>query len=122
MKNLHLEKFGLAGSLFALMCCLGFGPLIAIVSAVGAGFIINDAILAPLLFFFLLLGAVGLVITRRRHRRWSPLAVHLASATAVVIFTFVLYVPAMIWIGVLGLLAAIFLDFMLGERAVRPGP
>lgn len=80
MKNLHLNKVGLAGSLFALMCCLGFGPLIALLSAIGAGFVVRDAVLAPLLVAFLMLGGIGLGVTFRHHRRIGPLLAHTSGA------------------------------------------
>ena len=64
-----LKSIGFTGSLFSLLCCLGFGPLIAFLSAIGAGFLINDAILAPLLIVFLVLGGVGLGLsTSQAHR------------------------------------------------------
>lgn len=61
MKNLHLDKLGLAGSRFVLLCCPGFGPLIALLSAIGAGFLVHDAVLAALLVVFLATGGIGLI-------------------------------------------------------------
>ncbi|MBE7487045.1 MerC domain-containing protein [bacterium] len=115
--KLHLQGIGFAGSLFSLLCCLGFGPLIAILSAIGAGFLINDAVLAPLLILFLVIGGVGLGLTYRRHRHFGPLAVHLASAVAVVVFTFMLFVQPIVWLGIVGLLVASTWDFVLAKRA-----
>lgn len=37
-----------AGSLLALLCYLGFGLLILLLSVIGAGFPVNDAVLASL--------------------------------------------------------------------------
>lgn len=45
----HLDKVGIGGSLFAALCCLGFPALLSILSAVGLGFFIHDAILRGLL-------------------------------------------------------------------------
>lgn len=114
--NLHLKKVGMAGSLFTLLCCLGFGPLIALLSAIGAGFLVNDAVLAPLLVAFLVIGGIGIGVTYRRHRRIGPLLVHIAGAVAVFMFTFVLFVTPLVWLGVAGLLAASLWDFALGRR------
>lgn len=114
--KLHLQGIGFAGSLFSLLCCLGFGPLIAVLSAIGAGFLINDAVLAPLLILFLVIGGVGLGLTYRRHRRFGPLTVHLSSAVAVVVFTFILFVSPLVWLGIAGLLAASVWDFVLAKR------
>lgn len=114
--NLHLKKVGMAGSLFTLLCCLGFGPLIALLSAIGAGFLVNDAVLAPLLVAFLVIGGIGIGVTYRRHRRIGPLLVHIAGAVAVFMFTFVLFVTPLVWLGVAGLLAASLWDFALGRQ------
>lgn len=114
--NLHLKKVGLAGSLFTLLCCLGFGPLIALLSAIGAGFLVNDMVLAPLLVVFLVIGGIGIGVTYRRHRRIGPLLVHIAGAVAVFVFTFVLLFAPLVWLGLAGLIAASFWDFVLGKR------
>ena len=115
--SLHLKKVGLAGSLFALLCYLGFGPLIALLSAIGAGFLVNDAVLAPLLVVFLVIGGIGLGVTYRRHRRIGPVVIHIAGAVAVFFFTFVLFVTPLVWLGVAGLIAASLWDFVLGKQA-----
>jgi mercuric ion transport protein len=49
----NLDKIGIAGSIFAALCCLGVPALLSIVSAIGLGFIVRDAILIPLLVVFL---------------------------------------------------------------------
>lgn len=58
----HLDKIGVGGSLFAALCCLGFPALLAILSAVGLGFLVNDAVLIPLLVLFLLVTLWGLYL------------------------------------------------------------
>lgn len=113
----HLNKVGLAGSFFTLLCCLGFGPLIALLSALGAGFLINDAVLAPLLIVFLVIGGIGLGLTYRRHRHKGPLLVHLSGGAAVFEFTFVAFVAPLVWLGITGLVAASVWDFVIGRRA-----
>lgn len=117
VRNFHLEKVGLIGSLITLACCLGFGPLLALLSAIGAGFLIHDAILAPLLVLFLLLGAIGLWPGRRTHGRVAPLVTHGASAAAIVVFTFVVYVQPFIWLGIAGLIGASVWDLLLRRQA-----
>jgi len=41
----HLDKIGLGGSLIAALCCLGIPAVLAVVSGVGLGFLIDDATL-----------------------------------------------------------------------------
>jgi mercuric ion transport protein len=114
--TLHLNKIGLAGSLFALMCCLGFGPLIALLSAIGAGFLVHDAVLAPLLVVFLVIGGIGVGITYRRHQKAGPLLINFMSSIAIFIFTFVVFFAPLIWLGIAGLVTASVWDFVLGKQ------
>ena len=57
----NLDKIGVLGSVFTALCCLGLPALLTILSAVGLGFLINDAILLPLLVIFLAITVVGLI-------------------------------------------------------------
>ncbi|MGC8492778.1 MAG: MerC domain-containing protein [Syntrophobacteraceae bacterium] len=116
MKNWHLDKVGVVGSLLALLCCLGFGPLIALLSAIGAGFMVHDAVLAPLLVVFLVIGGIGLGVTYRRHRAIGPLVVYTSSATAILISNFVSFVAPLVWLGIFGLIAASVWDYFSGKR------
>ena len=66
----HLSKIGATGSLFssfvsslfAVACCLGPPALLPIFSAIGLGFLINDAVLQPMMIFFLLVSLFGLIL------------------------------------------------------------
>ncbi len=111
----------MVGSIITILCCIGFGPVLAALSATGAGFLVNDKILAPPLVAFLLLGATGLFLSFRRHHRWPALILHLASSAVVFIFTFVVYHQLLIWLGVLGLVAAAVCDFLLRRHSPAKG-
>ena len=86
----HLDKIGVGGSLFAALCCLGFPALLSILTAIGLGFLIHNAILIPLLVVFLALTLWGLYNGMRRHGRRQALGVG-------VIASMVLF--ASIWFG-----------------------
>lgn len=75
---------GLLGSGFALLCCAGVAPALGLLSAIGLGFLINDAVLIP--FFLLVLGvtAWGLWQGRRCHGRRSALLLGLGAAALTV--------------------------------------
>jgi mercuric ion transport protein len=115
----HLDKIGVGGSLFAALCCLGFPALISILSAVGLGFLINDAILIPLLAVFLLAMLSGLWLGMRHHR--SPWALLLGAASAVATFVFVVVATSKLLaaIGIAGLIVASVLNVWLRGRQLR---
>jgi len=117
VSKLHLEKIGFGGSILALACCLGFAPIIALLSALGAAFVVNDAVLAPLLIVFLTLGAVGLAWSLTYHHRPYALILHLAAAGTVYYFTFYRFAQPLIWLGVSGLLAGSALEFIFKRHA-----
>lgn len=63
---------GLAGSTFALLCCAGVAPVLGLVSAIGLGFLINDAVLIPLLILGLAVTMWGIWQGRRCHGENRP--------------------------------------------------
>lgn len=76
----HLDKIGVGGSIFAALCCLGFPALIAFLGAIGLGFLMNDAILIPLLVVFLAATLWGLYLGKAHHHKWSAFALGVLGA------------------------------------------
>jgi mercuric ion transport protein len=87
----YTDKVGVVGSIFAALCCLGFPALLSILSAIGLGFLINDAVLLPLLIIFLLMTLIGLVLGMREHHRASAFVIGIISAAGVFIFIFIAF-------------------------------
>ena len=103
----HLDKIGVGGSLFAvLLCCLGFPALVAILSAIGLGFLINDDILWPLMIVFLLLAILGLVLGMRHHGSPWALIVGILSALTLYVFIYVSFNQVIAGLGIAGLVIA----------------
>jgi mercuric ion transport protein len=75
---------GVLGSGFALLCCAGAAPVLGLLSAIGLGFLINDAVLIPLLLLALGVTGWGLRQGRRCHGRHSALLVGLVGAAVTV--------------------------------------
>ena len=115
----HLDKIGAGGSLFAALCCLGFPALVSILSAIGLGFLINDAVLIPLLIAFLVVALVGLALGLRHHRR--PWALVLGAASAILTFVAVGIRPSglLAGIGIAGLVVASLLNVWLRSEQLR---
>lgn len=117
-----VDRIGVGGSLIAALCCLGFPAILSIVSAIGLGFIINDAILIPLLAIFLVITLIGLYLGIRHHGGW--VAVILGIVSAIFTFGFIVFIlnKALALIGVAGLVAASLLNVWLRMlRAKRTG-
>lgn len=83
---------GSLGSIFASLCCLGFAPLLAALTAAGLGFAISDAILIPLLAVFLGITLWGLKNSRAKHGINTPFYVGTAGAVAALAGVFV-FIP-----------------------------
>lgn len=79
---------GLLGSGFALLCCAGAAPVLGLLSAIGLGFLIHDAVLIPLLIVALGVTALGLRHGGRCHRRVAPLVVGVGGGAVAVVGLF----------------------------------
>ena len=101
---------GTLGAVFASLCCLGFAPLLAALSAAGLGFVISDAVLIPLLALFLGITLWGLHGARRRHGNSAPFYLGAAGAVAALAGVFV-YLPVHV-IGLLTLVGASVWDIV----------
>jgi len=112
----HLDKIGIGGSIFAALCCLGFPALLSILSAIGLGFFINDAILLPLLIIFLIITVSGLALGMRRHQKPHALILGIISATALFLFIFVRYNMVLAYISIIGLIAASIFNVFLNMK------
>jgi len=73
---------GLA-ALFTTLCCLGFPALVGFLSALGAGFLLNDRYLEPLLAGTLLLSLVIAGLHLRRHHQSGPFLLSFVAAGSV---------------------------------------
>ena len=74
-----------AGAAFAAACCAGAGWALAALTAIGAGFLINDAVLIPLFVALLGLSLWLLFRSARRHGNLRPFHVAGVGALAALI-------------------------------------
>jgi len=109
-----LQSLGFLGSLFAAACCLGVSFVISGLTAIGAGFLIRDRYLLPILAAFLVVSIVGTALSMRRHGRKTPLIVSIAGAA--VTFGGIFLWPPVAYVGIALLLLASILDLL----AARP--
>ncbi len=113
---MHAGKWGPIGSIFAALCCLGFAPALAALSAVGLGFLINDLMLIPLLVLFL--GATIWGLHRDRARHQTPGPEYLAWAASVLTVGGLWISGAVVGAG-LTLLVAVSVWNVLALRSMR---
>jgi hypothetical protein len=70
-------------ALVTTLCCLGFPALVGLLSALGAGFLLNDRYLEPLLAATLLLTLLIAGLHLRRHHQPGPVLLSLVAAASV---------------------------------------
>lgn len=76
---------GVAGSALALLCCAGVAPVLGLVSAIGLGFLLKDAVLLPLLVLGLAVTLWGIRRGRHCHGRAAPWALGWAGCALTVV-------------------------------------
>lgn len=102
---------GPIGSVLTGACCLGFAPFIAGLSAIGAGFLVNDLVLIPLFVVFLGITLWALWASRKRHERSGPF--FLGTGGAVVAFAALWVFAPVSYAGLAALVAASVWDVVL---------
>lgn len=112
----HTDKVGVAGALFAALCCLGFPALLSILGAIGLGFLINDAILLPLLAVFLIVTLSGLYLGVRHHSSWLAFGLGVLSAVMTFVFIVIAFNRLLAAVGIAGLIVASILNVWLRMR------
>ena len=95
---------GCTGSVLSGACCLGFAPLLAGLSAIGAGLLINDAFLIPLFVAFLAYTVWVLWSSRKNHGRTGPF--YLGAGAAVVAFVALWFLAPLSYAAMAVLIAA----------------
>lgn len=115
----HLDKIGIAGATFTALCCLGIPAVLSLVAALGLGFLVNDAVLAPLLLISIAVVAWGLIAGWRRHRNSSALIVGIIAGLMLFGSAFLFRSRALAYLSIAGLIAASVLN-VLSARRVHP--
>src|SRR5712691_5846730 len=102
----HIDKAGILGATFAALCCLGISAVLSVVTAIGLGFLIRDAVLLPLLIVSLLVALWGLLSGWKRHRRPAALATGAVGAVLLLVFSYLHPSRPLAFIGIAALVAA----------------
>ena len=103
-------------TLFTTACCIGLPAVVSLATALGAGFLLTDRYLQPLLTTLVLVTIAAGALTYRRHRNLAPLLVTVLSADAIYWFIYRDYRVQIVWVAALALIAAQVWD-VLAVRA-----
>lgn len=117
-----LDIVGAVGAILAALCCLGVAAVVSLAASLGLAFLIDDAVLLPLLLLFLLVDWTGLYLGRRRHGRLSPLVAGVLAGAALPLFAFFVPVRAAAYAAIAGLIAASVLNAAYARRGRRGTP
>lgn len=117
MSELLKQMGSTLGAVFAAACCAGAGWALAALTAVGAGFLINDAVLIPLFVALLGLSLWLLFRSARAHRNLHP--VYLAAAGALSALIGLWTSTIVLFAGLALMVASSFWDY-LGARNALP--
>lgn len=106
----HVDKFGILGAAFAALCCLGISAVLSVVTAIGLGFLIRDAVLLPLLIVSLLAALWGLFSGWKRHHKAAALTIGIAGAAVLFVFAYIHPSRPLAFVGIAALVAASILN------------
>lgn len=107
---------GVVGAVLAALCCAGTPIVVSVITAVGLGFLRNDAILWPLMLASLAIALWGFWRGRLMHHESLPLLIAVAGAISMacgVIFVHGPVARPMIYVGAAMLLAATLWNTLL---------
>ena len=101
-----LPTVSAVGALFTTACCIGVPAAVAITSAVGAGFLLQDRYLQPLLIVTLLVTIAASALTFSRHHNPVPLIITTLSALVLYWFIYHDYRVPVVWVGIAAMVTA----------------
>ena len=116
MKELLKQWSSVIGAGFAAACCLGVAAVVSALTAIGAGFLIRDAILIPLYLALLGLSVWLLYRSARSHEDLRPF--WLGALSALVAFAGIWIATALVYAALAILAASSVWDFLNARRAL----
>jgi uncharacterized membrane protein HdeD (DUF308 family) len=107
-------------------CPVCLAAYAGVLSTLGLGLVLTESVLAPLIVAFLFVGIASVARTTRSHRRAGPLSMIVAGSGAVVAGRLVWNAPAVLYVGIVLVIAASLWNLWLKRPArrsvVRHGP
>lgn len=114
MSDLVKQLASTLGAAFAAACCLGLTAVVSAITAVGAGFLIRDAVLIPLYVALLALSLWLLYRSAKAHGVLGPFWIGLAGAALAFVALWIN--PVLVYVGLVVIVGANVSDFIGGRR------
>lgn len=111
LKEITIQVMARSGSIFTILCCLGFLPFLGLLTAIGAGFLIKDAVLIPLFILLLAISLWGMKRGKECHGNNKPFLLGIVSSLLSLLFLRLSMLLA--YISVISLVIAYIWDFYL---------
>jgi len=112
-----LDQLGVLGSLLAGLCCIGTPVLIVLISSLGLGFLIHDAILIPLLLIFLGINMMGQALSIEVHGNKLPFIISVISS--VFVFGGIWFSVYLVYIGFIAMIGASVWNAFLKKQCCK---
>lgn len=121
MKRLkqHIDKAGIVGVIFSHLCCIGLGARIGLVAPAFSGFLMNHRILLPFLVISLTTSTTGIFFSYLKHKNIFPFLISVCSSVIIIIFSFIIHVQALLYIGLSGLIGASIYNMLYTKKLNR---
>lgn len=114
MKELVQQLASMLGAGFAAACCLGVTAAVSALTAIGAGFLINDAVLIPLYVALLALSVSLLYRPAKSRARLGPFWLGLTAAVVALAGLWISSI--LVYAGLFTLVASSIADFVNARR------
>lgn len=118
MANLkyHMDKAGILGVILSHLCCVGIGANISFFAAIGAGFLMSNAVRMPIVTISLIVSMLGIFISYLRHRNIFPFVISVISSVAILVFSFAMRLDILVYAGIAGLIGASGYNYLCLKR------
>ena len=118
MKKLrdHIDKAGIIGVIFSHLCCIGLGARIGLIAPAFSPFLMNRSILLPFLLISLSASIIGIFFSYLKHKNIVPFLISVISAAIIIVFSFVIHVAVLLYVGLAGLIGASIYNMVYAKK------
>lgn len=112
----HMDKAGILGVILSHLCCVGAGANMSFLGAIGAGFLMNNAIRIPIVTISLVVSMLGAFMSYLNHRNIIPFIISVISSVTILVFSFAMPVDILVYAGIAGLIGASVYNYLCFKK------